>query len=390
MSISPFTLYNPVRVHFGAGQLVRLNEELPCDARVLVTYGGGSAKRTGVLDGVVEQIGDRCHVLFGGIEPNPHYETLCKALPLIRDHGLNYIVAVGGGSVIDGSKFIAAAALYEGEDPWRILRPQGPEDCVKGALPLGTVLTLSATGSEMNCGAVITRAETQEKYSFHEDACFPRFSIVDPTFGLTLPWRQVANGVVDAFVHVVEQYLTYPVGAMVQDAFSESLLRTLYEIGPRLKEHPQDADLRDNLAMCAMLALNGWVACGVPEDWSTHRIGHELTALFGLDHAVTLALVLPHLLRDQYEGKRDKLAQCGARVFGLSGDTDALAQGCIASMERFMDLMIPNNTLSAHGISLESALEIADRFDTRGWSIGERGSVDGAAVRRILTEASKK
>lgn len=390
MAIIPFTLYNPVRVHFGHGQLKHLADEIPENARVLLTYGGGSIKKHGLYDKILELLAPRKVVPFGGIEPNPRYETLCKAIPLIKEHQLDFILAVGGGSVIDGSKFIAVAALYPHDDLWKIVAPTKKKHRIEEALPLGTVLTISATGSEMNRGSVITREETQEKLSFHEDVCFPRFSIVDPDLMLTLPPHQVANGVVDAFVHVIEQYLTFPINAMVQDAFAEGLLRTLLKIGPKLKKSPQNMEARENLSMVAMLALNGLIAAGVPEDWATHRIGHELTALFGLDHAVSLALVLPHLLRDQLAEKQAKLAQCAYNVFGLTGkDEQQLALHCIACIEQFLNKMIPYNTLRNHGIKLEDALEVAARFKEREWELGERGKINHRVVKRILKAASK-
>lgn len=391
MPIKPFTLYNPVRIHFGEGMLEKLDQEIPQEARVLLTFGGGSVKSTGLYDRVIAQLGKRHVVPFGGIEPNPHFETLLKALPLIREEKLDFILAVGGGSVIDGSKFIAAAALYPHEDPWYILRPKEKAHIVTQALPLGTVLTISATGSEMNNGGVITRAATQEKYGFHTEACFPRFSIVDPTITLTLPPHQVANGVVDAFIHVTEQYLTYPTNAMVQDGFAEALLRTLLEIGPILKENPQNIEARANLSMAAMVALNGWIATGVPEDWATHRIGHELTALFGLDHAVTLAIVLPHLLRDQLEGKRGKLAQCAKRVFNCQAqDETEQAEYCIERIEHFLNTMLPHCTLRELGIPRGRVLTIPNRLEARGWALGERRTVDHIATRRILEAALAK
>lgn len=382
--IQPFTLYNPVRVLFGEGQVAALGSLIPADARVLMTYGGGSIKRNGVYDAVRSALGSRYVAEFGGIESNPHYETLIQALPVIAREEIDFLLAVGGGSVIDGTKFIAAAACFEGEDKWALMRCTG-DRAIRQAMPFGTVLTLSATGSEMNSGAVITRAESKQKFSYDVEVLFPKFSIVDPSYTLTLPLHQVANGVVDAFVHVVEQYLTYPVDARVQDRFSEGLLSTLVEIGPEVMRNPQDMALRSNLSMSALLALNGLIACGVPEDWSTHLIGHELTALFGLDHAVSLAVVLPALLRDQLEHKQAKLAQCGRRVFSLSGsDEKQLAQATIDAIEAFLKTMIGKIRLSEYNLSLDQVSEVWTRFAKRRWSLGERKTIDAAAVERIL------
>jgi len=386
--MNTFELYNPVRIFFGEGQVAHIDEQIPKDARVLLTYGGGSIHRTGVYDAVRRALGARYVVDFGGIEPNPHYETLIKALPIIASEGINFILAVGGGSVIDGTKFIAAAAQFSGEDKWMLLQNPKLADTFV-AMPFGTVLTLAATGSEMNNGAVITRAETQEKFAFHSTTTFPRFSIVDPTYTLSLPLRQVANGVVDAFVHVIEQYLTYPVNAYVQDRFAEGLLQTLVEIGPALLQTPNDMVLRSNLSMSAMLALNGWIATGVPEDWATHLIGHELTALFHLDHGLTLAIVLPHLLRDQFQYKKAKLVQCGERVFGICGGTeDERASRTIDAIEQFFLTMYEGKIrLTDYGIAHEQLTEIWERFAARRWKLGENRTIDAAAVQRILIAA---
>jgi len=386
--MNSFELYNPVRVFFGEGQVAHIDEQIPKDARVLLTYGGGSIHRTGVYDAVRRALGARYVVDFRGIEPNPHYETLIKALPIIASEGINFILAVGGGSVIDGTKFIAAAAQFSGEDKWMLLQNPKLADTFV-AMPFGTVLTLAATGSEMNNGAVITRAETQEKFAFHSATTFPRFSIVDPTYTLSLPIRQVANGVVDAFVHVIEQYLTYPVNAYVQDRFAEGLLQTLVEIGPALLQTPNDMVLRSNLSMSTMLALNGWIATGVPEDWATHLIGHELTALFHLDHGLTLAIVLPHLLRDQFQYKKAKLVQCGERVFGICGGTeDERASRTIDAIEQFFLTMYEGKIrLTDYGIAHEQLTEIWERFAARRWKLGENRTIDAAAVQRILIAA---
>ncbi len=283
-----FTYHNPTRIHFGQGQIAKLSEEIPADAKVLITYGGGSIKKNGVLEQVHAALQGRNYQEFGGIEANPHFETLMQAVEIIQRDGIDYILAVGGGSVIDGSKFIAAAARYEG-DPWEILTTYGSK--VVEAVPLGTVLTLAATGSEMNNGAVITKAATQDKLFFFSPFVQPRFSILDPVTTYSLPARQIANGVVDAYVHTLEQYSTYPVNAKVQDRIAEGLLRTLIEEGPVALANPQNYDARANLMWAATIALNGTLSTGVPTDWATHMIGHELTALYGLDHAQTLAIV---------------------------------------------------------------------------------------------------
>lgn len=382
-----FQFYNPVRVIFGASSLEALDSLLPGQATVMITYGGGSVLKNGVLDQVKLHLKSRKVVLFGGITANPKYERLLEALPLIAEEGVDFLLAVGGGSVIDGTKFIVAAQAFPGVDKWEVVRQHG--DCAYGpVLPFGTVLTLSATGSEMNSGAVISRSDTKEKFSIGHDALFPKFSIVNPAFTLSLPRRQLANGVVDAFVHVMEQYMTYPCEAPLQDRMSESVLQTLLEIAPKLMGGSKEIELRNTLAMCALYGLNGSLAMGVPEDWSTHRLGHELTALFGLDHGLTLAIVLPALLRDQFENKRAKLAQCAQRVFGLSAqDESALATACIDSIEAFFLQIYGKLHLADYGITLEQASEVWCRWAARDWKLGEHCTVDAQAVERILTMA---
>ena len=386
--MEPFMFYNPVRLLFGEGQTAAIDQYVPRDARVLITYGGGSILRNGIFDEVTAALGERYVTSFGGIEANPRYETLVKALDVIREHEIDFLLAVGGGSVIDGTKFIVAANAYPGEDKWEMV-VKAPRPLQLGnVLPYGVVLTLSATGSEMNSGAVISREETHEKFSFNSERVFPQFSVIDPRHQLSLPKRQIANGVVDTFVHVVEQYLTYPVDARVQDRFSEGIMQTLVEVAPKVLESPEDMELRSNLAMAATMGLNGLIATGVPEDWSTHRIGHELTALFGIDHAVSLAIVLPSLLRDQLEAKQAKLAQCGARVFGIAeADEQLAARKTIDAIESFFRVMIGKIRLSDYGVVLGDAAVVWERFADRDWHLGERGTIDAAAVERILTAA---
>lgn len=381
-----FKFYNPVRLLFGEGRTAQIDRYIPHDARVMITYGGGSILRNGIFDEVKNALGNRSVTVFGGIEANPRYETLIKALDVIKEHEVNFLLAVGGGSVIDGTKFIVAANAYPGEDKWALIRERPSQWHLRQVLPYGVVLTLSATGSEMNSGAVISREATHEKYDFGSEALFAKFAVIDPRHQLSVPRRQVANGVVDTFVHVAEQYLTYPVDARIQDRFSEGIMRTLVEIGPRLLESPDDLSLRANLAFAATMGLNGLIAVGVPEDWATHRIGHELTALFGLDHAVSLAVVLPALLRDQVESKQAKLAQCGVRVFDISEADEALAaRKTIDAIESFLRVMIGKIRLSDYGIVLDDAALVWQRFADRDWHLGERGAIDAAAVERILT-----
>ncbi len=254
--MNTFEMYNPTRIVFGADTVAKLDDLVPQDARTLILYGGGSAEKTGTLAEVRTALGKRKFFEFGGIEANPQYATLMKAVDLVKQEKIDFLLAVGGGSVIDGTKLVAAAVPFDG-DPWEILLQMGTN--VTEALPLGTVLTIPATGSEMNCGAVITNAEKNAKLTFLSPHVFPVFSILDPKKTLTLPKRQVVNGVIDAFVHVIEQYITFPDNAQVQDRFAESLLTILIEEGPRVLREPDNLDVRANLMWVATMALNGLI-----------------------------------------------------------------------------------------------------------------------------------
>lgn len=378
-----FTYYNPTKIYFGKGQIAAIKEELDKDARVLVTYGGGSIKRNGVYDQVMAALEDHTVIEFGGIEPNPHYETLVKAVSIAREEQIDLILAVGGGSVIDGSKFIAAATRYDGAS-WDIIETGGA--CVKAAVPLGCVLTLPATGSEMNRGAVVTRAETQDKLSFSSDLVRPAFSVLDPETTYSLPARQVANGAVDSFVHTVEQYLTYPVNAKVSDRFAESLLLNVLEDGPVALKEPENYDVRANLMWTATMALNGTLKNGVPTDWSTHMIGHELTGLYGLDHAQTLAIVLPAVWKYKKDQKRAKLLQYAERVFGLTeGSEDERIERAIQKTEAFFALMGNPTTLSAYGLGEKDIPAVQEKLKLHGMTaLGEHRDITPEDAGEIL------
>ncbi|MDY0047739.1 MAG: iron-containing alcohol dehydrogenase [Thauera propionica] len=378
-----FDYYNPTRIVFGKDSIARLDELVPADARVLVLYGGGSAERNGTLAEVEAALGARTVQRFGGIEPNPAYETLMGAVEQIRREKLDFLLAVGGGSVIDGTKFVAAAVNYAGE-PWNILETGGKH--VNQALPMGCVLTLPATGSEMNCFSVVTRKSLQAKLSFASPLVFPRFSVLDPVKTFTLPPRQIANGAVDAFVHVMEQYMTYPVNAPVQDRYAESLLQTLIEVGPQALATPEDYDVRANLMWTATQALNGLIGAGVPQDWATHMIGHEITALYGLDHAQTLAIVLPNLLQQRRDAKRAKLLQFAARVWDIhSGTEDERIDAAIARTRAFFESVGVKTRLSDYGIGADAVDRIVAQLEAHGMKkLGEHRDIDLATSRRIL------
>lgn len=381
-----FSFHNPTRIVFGEGQISELATLIPQDARILFTYGGGSIKNNGVYDQVKTALNQHTLFEFGGIEPNPRYETLMRAVAMVKENKIDYLLAVGGGSVVDGTKFIAAAVEYEGE-PWDILAKHAP---VTKAMPLGCVLTLPATGSESNGNSVVTRASAQEKLSFGSPLVYPQFAVLDPTTTYTLPPRQIANGAVDAFVHIMEQYLTYPVNAKVQDRFAEGLLLTLIEEGPRALAEPTNYQVRANLMWAATMALNGLIGVGVPQDWATHMIGHELTALHGLDHAQTLAVVLPALMQHQRAQKREKLLQYGRRVWQLNNaDEEELITAAIQRTKDFFEQMGTPTTLSGYGISTDAIPAIVAMLEKHNLTaLGEHGDITPAASRKILELAA--
>ena len=380
-----FSFYNPTKILFGQNQIAKISKEISPEARILLTCGGGSIKRNGVYDQVMAALAGRTVLEFSGIEPNPTYETLMEAVRVVREQRIDFLLAVGGGSVIDGTKFIAAAAPFTGE-PWDILAKRAP---ITQAIPLGTVLTLPATGSEMNSGSVVTRRATQDKLAFMHPLVYPRFSVLDPTVTLTLPPRQVGNGVVDAFTHIMEQYLTYPVNAPVQDRFAEGLLLTLIEEGPKALATPEDVAVRANVMWCATLALNGLIGAGVPGDWATHMIGHEITALHGLDHAQTLAIVLPVMMHVKRDRKRAKLLQYATRVWEInSGSEDERIDAAIERTRAFFESLGVRTYLRDYGIGAEAVPALLAQLERHQMTaLGEHQDVDLATSRRILEQA---
>ena len=335
-----FELYNPTNYVFGKGQIEKLSKLVPAKSKILLAYGGGSIFKNGIYDQVKSALAGFEIVEFGGIEPNPRFETLLKAVEIVKNQKIDFILAVGGGSVIDGVKFISGATHFEG-DPIDILKNRILFTDLTKVIPFGTVLTLPATGSEMNSGSVVTIAATQEKLVLGGSALFPKFSICDPSVVASLPKRQLENGVVDAFTHVMEQYLTYPHDAFLQDRIAEGILQTLVEIGPSVVQNPADYKLASNFMWCATMALNGLIQKGVPADWATHMIGHELTALYEIDHARTLAVIAPSLYRVMFETKKEKLAQYGERVFNVTGTTvDEKANNAIEKTIDFLHKII--------------------------------------------------
>ncbi|KIC02431.1 iron-containing alcohol dehydrogenase [Flavobacterium sp. AJR] len=378
-----FELYNPTNLVFGKGQIEKLKDLVPQGAKILLAYGGGSIFKNGIHEQVINNLKGFDIVEFGGIEPNPHFETLMKAVAVIKAEKIDFILAVGGGSVIDGVKFISAAVNFDG-NPIDILQKRLL--IKENAVPFGTVLTLPATGSEMNSGAVVTIESTQEKLAFGGSALFPKFSICDPTVIASLPKRQLQNGVVDAYTHVMEQYLTYPHEGYLQDRIAEGILQTLIEIGPKVVENPTDYALASNFMWSCTMALNGLIQKGVPSDWATHMIGHELTALYGIDHARTLAIVGPSLYRVMFETKKGKLAQYGRRIFNLTGSDDEVAKEAINQTVAFFHTMGMDTKLSQYTNDYDKTADfIVNRFEERGWKgLGENQLVTLDKVKSIV------
>ena len=376
-----FVYQNPVKVLFGKGQIAQLSKQIPADAKILLTYGGGSIFQNGVYEQVKAALEGRNIVEFGGIEANPTYETLMQAVELGRKEEITFLLAVGGGSVLDGTKFIAAAIPFEGEDAWQIVTGQAK---YKTAIPLGSVLTLPATGSEMNYYAVISKKSTHEKKGMGGPLVYPKFSILDPETTYSLPPRQIANGIADAFTHTMEQYMTYPVNAQIQDRFAESVIQTLIEVAPKTLENPTDYEARANFMWAATVALNGWIGLGVPQDWATHQIGHEITAFHGVDHARTLAVVLPHLLKYKQADKRAKLIQYAKRVWNLNGTDDELVAGAIKKTGEFYESLGLPIKASEYGVNKETIAKIKQRFEERGMNFGEKADITPEVVAEIL------
>lgn len=378
-----FTYYNPVRIVFGKDTISEIKNLIPSNKKILFVYGGGSIKKNGVYDQVIDALKGYSYVEFSGIEPNPTYETCMKAVDVVKQNNVDFILAVGGGSVIDGAKFISAASQFKGEDPWDILS-KGAE--VESTLPQGNILTLPATGTEMNRGAVISRKETQEKLPFFTEKIFPNFSIIDPETNYSLPKKQVINGIVDAYIHVIEQYVTFPVYAPLQNRQAEAILQSIIELAPIILNEPRNYEARANFCWCTTHALNGLIACGMPQCWGTHAIGHELTALYGLDHAESLAVVLTNLWKVQKDKKFEKITRYAREVFGIKeDDRNEIFDKAIDRTISFFESVGMSTKLSDYNINSEEAAEkISQRFKDRGATPGMCHPLSPEDIKEIL------
>lgn len=381
-----FDFYNPTHIIFGQQRLNELDKLIPCDAKVMVLYGGGSVKRNGALNQVLEGLGSRTVVEFSGIEPNPQFTTLMRAVDKVQSEDIDFLLAVGGGSVMDGTKFIALASKIE-ENHESLLFRGFVSPTQHSALPLGCVATLPATGSEMNMSSVVTYQD--QKYPVMSPLTYPKFSFLDPTFTQTLPQEQIANGIADAFVHVVEQYITYPVNAKVQDRIAEGVLQTLIEEGPTTYANNDDIEARENFMWSATMALNGVIGSGVPQDWATHMIGHELTAMYGIAHGRTLAIVLPYLLRERKKQKRAKLLQFAERVWQITeGSDDEKIDQAIDRTEAFFNSLDIVTKLSHYNIDNDGIKTVVQNMEKMGLTaLSETRDLGLDTVSRILRSA---
>ena len=376
-----FIFQNPTKLIFGKGQIARLSKELPKNGKILVTFGGGSVKKNGVYDQVISALEGFDYQEFWGIEPNPKVETLRKAVDICKRDNIDFLLAVGGGSVLDGTKLIAAAAMIE-SDAWELVcNPK----LYGGTLPFASVMTLPATGSEMNRGAVISNLATGEKYAFYNT--YPKFSILDPQTTFSLPPYQIACGLADTFVHVMEQYLTVIDVAPLMDRWAEGVLQTIIEVAPKVRANQNDYDAMATYMLAATMGLNGFIAMGVSQDWATHMIGHEITALTGLTHGHTLVIVLPAVMDVMREQKGDKIIQYGERVWGITeGSRDERIDRTIAATEEFFRSLGLATRLSENNIGKEVAEQVVLRFKERGTLLGENENIDYLTVEKILSQ----
>lgn len=378
-----FEFYCPTKMVFGKGSIAKLSELIDKNQKVLMIYGGGSIKKNGVYEQVKEALKNHTVFEFSGIEPNPTYETCMQAVEIVKRENIDFLLAVGGGSVLDGTKFIAVASNYKGEDPYDLVAKDLP---FYDAMPLGSVMTLPATGSEMNCASVISRTSTKEKFAMRNPSVYPKFSVIDPETTYSLPIKQVKNGIVDTFVHVMELYATYDVNSPLQDSWALGLIKTLVQEAPKVLENNTDYDAKANICWCATCGLNYWLAVGVPQDWATHRIGHELTALYGLDHGQTLAIVLPKLWEVRKQDKSKKLAKLAREVFGCQETDDLKATDCAVkkTKEFFNSIGMPTKLADYNIDANEAAQKVKERFEKRGTRLGEDLKVDPEMIYQIL------
>lgn len=382
-----FDFYNPTHIVFGKDRFGDLKKLIPENSNILVLYGGGSVVKFGTLDKVKANLPKANVFEFAGIEPNPKFETLMRAVEMVKTHDINFLLAVGGGSVLDGTKFVNMAANYEGDNHVDLLYNRKLQATLKTSFPMGTILTLPATGSEMNSGGVISY--NKGKHVIGNPLLFPKFSILDPSLSFTLPITQVANGIVDAFIHTVEQYVTYPTDAKFQDRTAEGILKSLIEVGKANIDNPKDYDARANLVWLASMALNGLIGAGVPQDWTTHMLGHELTAMFGIDHGKTLAILQPSVWNIRKEKKKAKLLQYAERVWDIcEGTDDEKIDLAIDKTRAFFESLEIKTRLSEYDISKDKINDLVKALEEHKLTaLSETGDLNLDDSRAIYTDA---
>ncbi|MFS0881906.1 iron-containing alcohol dehydrogenase [Metabacillus niabensis] len=363
-----FTYYNPTKLIFGKGQVEQLATEVPSYGnRVLLVYGGGSIKRNGLYDQVVNILKDKQIEIFelSGVEPNPRLSTVQRGVDICKNENIDFLLAVGGGSVIDCTKAIAVGAKYEG-NPWDIVTKKHiPTE----ALPFGTVLTIAATGSEMNSGSVITNWETQEKYGWGSPLVFPKFSILDPVNTYTVPKNQTIYGIVDMMSHVFEQYFHHTKNTPLQDKFCESTLRTVIEAAPKLVEDLENYELRETILYAGTIALNGQLQMGYRGDWATHNIEHAVSAVHDIPHGGGLAILFPNWMKHTMSENVDRFVQMAVNVFDVepSGkDKEAIATEGIEKLREFWSSIGAPSRLKDYDIGEESIDVMADKAMANG------------------------
>jgi len=384
--LNTFAFWNPTKLYYGKGQIEqRLAAEVShYGKKVLLVYGGGSIKRFGLYDKVLSTLtGAGVQVVeLNGIEPNPRLTTVHRGVEICKEQGIDLILAVGGGSVLDPVKAIAAGALYDG-DVWDFYattkRPAG-------ALPFGTILTLSATGSEMNSGGVITNWDTKEKIGAGSPHTFPKFSFCDPENTFTVSREQTVYGIVDMFSHVLEGYFSHTPRTTLQERLCESVMQTIIENANAVLEHPDDYDAREAIMYCGTMALNGMITMGMRGDWSTHGIEHEVSAYYDIPHGGGLAILFPHWMEHALEAGTARFAQLATRVFAITGNglsERALAEAGIQAVRAFFDQIGAPRDLSYYGINDEHFSKMAEHA-TRTGPIGGYIQLSAGDVEAIL------
>ncbi|MBC7004361.1 iron-containing alcohol dehydrogenase [Photobacterium sp. BZF1] len=383
-----FDFCNPTRILFGEGAAENMANYISAEAKVLVVY-DSIIEKIGTLDKVLANIANEV-IKFDKIQSNPKFEILMEAVEIVRRENVTFILAVGGGSTMDGAKFISIAAHNEafiGNEAEILHVTPMTDERIKQNIPVGTVVTLPATGSEMNPHAVISHGE--DKLGISSPFAYPAFSVLDPTYTFTLPQSQIANGIADSFIHTAEQYVTFPAEGRFQDRTAEGIMRTLVEVAQDNLEQPENYDARANLMWCSTMALNGLIGSGVPVDFATHMIGHEVTSLFGIAHAPSLVIIMPALWRVRKEQKAAKLLQYAERVWDITeGTDDERIDAAIDKTEEFFRSLGLKTRFSDYGYTFKDVEPVLGLLEKHNMTaLSETGDLDLTWSKRILETA---